>query len=205
MSIKLGTTDMSALYLGSTELVKVYLGSDKVYEKIVETYFDSLITPTTWTEVTSKKEYTATDTLGTWTIKAEDSYNTTNIPPQAFNNDSTTYYRTAILPDTSTYTYLELDCPVSIKPISIKVRQRLCGTTTNPSYLQAYNENTSTWDTLGTLTRATAYSGTDNDFTLSGDTYYKKFRVYLSAYGTSVSQRSPYIFLFNITEGYYKP
>jgi len=201
----LGTTDMSGVYLGTTEIKKAYLGTNKVYEKISEIYFDTLISPTTWTEVTAKKEYTATNTLGTWVIKAEDSYNTTVIPSKAFDNVSNDYFRTQTLADTSTYTYLELDTPVSIKPISIKIRQRFCGSEANPSYLQAYNENTSTWDTLGTLTRATATGGTDNDFTLSGDTYYKKFRVYLSAYGTSAQQRTPYIFLFNITEGYYKP
>lgn len=198
--MKLGTTEISGLYLGSNEIKKAYLGTNKVYEKISEIYFDDTISPISWTEVTARQAYTATNTLGTWVIKAESSYNTTNIPPNAFSSSTTSYWRPTALGGADTYTYLELDCPVYIKPIGLRIRQRYCGSVAYRSYLQGYNENTSSWETLGTLTRSS--SATNDDFTLSGNIYYKKFRLFLSRF--SGSYTTPYIYLFNLYEGYYK-
>lgn len=155
--------------------------------------FTSSPVPTTW-NASDNFAATATNNYGTWKISATSASNPVS---SAFDSDSTTYWKsTGTTSDSlAREVILELPTNVSIKPTKIFLTHRYCGGTSYPAKIQGYDGNE--WIDLGTLTR---YDFKLNqEFEISTDTYFTKFKVQTYRYNGNLS--SSEIYDFKITSG----
>lgn len=184
MSIKLGTTNIKLPFS------KAYLGSVLKYQKSGgDTVFTACIFPTSWTEVTEREEYTASNDYGTWKITAKKARSSSYIPCSAFDRDESTNYSVST---TGSDNFIEIESPILIKPTKAFLKYKNLKSTTE---FQGYNPDTETWETLYTLTASS--SDRSDNVSITTDNFYTKFRVYESGRYTS----TPNIYEIQVVEG----
>ena len=181
---------------GTKEVKKVQINGKTVFERINEIPFSSSLAPTSWTQVTKNKEYTASNSYGTWEIITNSVSSSSYAVYLAFDGNASTEWRSADL-GTSGTSYCRIDTPLLIKPINIHIIYTAHGT---GSYIQGLNPDTNEWENLQVLTKST--SKIDTNYTITTDKFYSSFRTYSKPYSTG--SRINHVYEFEITEGYYK-
>lgn len=198
MPIKLGKVDEKLTYN------RAYLGSNLVFQKISEIEFSSCPFPTSWTQVTLGTEYKASNKYGEWSVLATNyDSSSKNYAYYAFDNvtsDSYKYWGCY----SSTIEYLTINCPSAIKPLSGTIVYNYLGNQdssigTNLAKIQGYNLETNQWEDLYTMPKVT--SKTTQNFSISTENYYTKFRVVAHRYN---NVKKSYVYEFKITSGVIK-
>lgn len=195
MPLKLGTTNIDIPFS------KAYLGSVLVYKKgptYIDTEFTTCPFPREWTEITTNLKYNSTNNYGLWIISATNFYGNSYGCYKAFDGSNSTQWNAGELTDDVTYETLEISCPVLIKPSTIIFRCSSQGNTTNLSKIQGYNEETSTWEDITTITR-TGSSAVTRTLNVTTENYYSKFRALCYRYNSSSD--IPRVYEFQITAG----
>jgi hypothetical protein len=190
------------LYLGTKKIgipfSKAYLGTILKYQKgesYVDVEFTTSLFPTSWTEVTTGYDYTATDDYGTWRIWADEVINSPSTygVHKAFDGDLSNSCR--MYAGNYDFVYLGIDLPenTQIKPRQIEIKQE---DTSDTSVIEGLNSN-GEWETIATLTKSS--SAVTDTFDLTGNNFYTKFRIKLAKY--SSSSTTARVYEFQITSG----
>lgn len=170
---------------------KLFYGEEP--EQIIE--FSSSIVPTNWTEVTTGKEYTSTNSYGEWRIWA-DNYLGSDTIDNAFDGATYSLWESSAHSSSSSVYYCGIKCPdgTSINPTSIYLEYSNMSSslTGGKSYLQGLNTETNEWENLGTL-NGTSSVRTDT-FTFSDSNFYSEFRLACMRYSSSKKYNVVYEF-----------
>lgn len=139
---------------------------------------------------------TATNEYGTWTSSASSVWGASNSAHDAFDADTSTYWRSNEL-DTSGTAYVQLDFPsgVRIKPTKVTITYRQFG---SGGCIQGYNPDIGEWVTIGD-TGYTANSDYTETFTYNKATYFSAIRAYSNRYSSSYP--TPRVSNLKITSG----
>jgi hypothetical protein len=164
-------------------------------EPAKEVAFTENIAPTSWTSVSNNK-YTATNEYGEWIISSSGYKGSACKVNSAFDDLDSTYWWSNELSSNSAEAYIQLDCPVLIKPSGARVKSKQVSN----GKVQGYNPSTESWETLETFETNSVI--TADELTLNSDTYYSKFRV--SCNRQSSSNTQVFIYDFKIVAGTYK-
>ena len=193
MSLKNNGTEVIGFKFNGMEAVEAKLNGVIVWKKAKE-YIDTEFTvcpfPTSWTEVTTRAAYTASNDYGTWGINATAGRTSSYSPNKAFDSNGDTVY--SIMPTNSANSFIEIESPVLIKPAKVYLHYKSLNTT---SFFQGYNPTTEQWETLHTLLYST--SEKEENITISTANFYTKFRIYNSA----KLSYTPYIYEIQINSG----
>lgn len=193
---------INKMYIGvdgiARKIVKGYVGVNNIAQcflsKVNDTSFTTCPFPTTWSSSYYYSDMYKADSYGTWTCECNDLYsnNSSNGVSNAFDNSTTTYYRTD---DTGAEQWIEIRCPdgVTIKPNQLELRYQYCGTN---SRLQGLT-NDDTWIDLFYLGNST--SVTTSTPSLNSSQFFKGFRIYIYEYSSTYD--SAYIYTFKVTSG----
>lgn len=161
--------------------------------------FSSNPAPTSWTLSSNKNIATATNTYGTWQIETDvGGYSTTDYVYEAFDGNTSTYYRTYEAATTGElYFALTLPAGMSINPESIYVQYSYFGSIKK---VQGYNVATSAWEDIAELSTSST-SSTQQTLSIKTDNYYSAFRVAASRYSSSTNQKHVRLYEFQLKEG----
>ena len=173
----------------------IYVGALKKHD-ILE--FTSNPMPTSWVQGETVDIATAINDYGEWTLNTTNqSASETNLVSKVADGFEDTYWvsRSHTTNDAVTYIELELPVGVEIKPTNIRVRQHYCGNTSYPAKIQGYDG--AKWVDLGAFTKYT--SATTQNFVISEDVFFTKFRLELHRYNSSY--KSCYIWEFSLDSG----
>lgn len=187
-------TDILGLKHNGLEAIEAKLNGILIWksENYVDIEFTTSLFPTSWTEVTTGTNYTATDDYGTWEISCS-GYDFSVV--NAFDGDEGTRWRSPSLSSNTANATVEINCPVKIKPQHIYGRFGIIGSN---SVIQGYNEGTGSWETLCEIPRGqSSQLFVDEDITT--ENYYYKFRALTYRYSSSYKQ--PSVYEFQITSG----
>lgn len=197
MSIKLGTLGIKPPYS------KIYLGTLLKYQAsgggVVETEFTSCPFPTDWLEITARTNYISTNDLGLWEITASGAYSDNYTVTSAFDNNSSSAWRSATLSDGEAGSCCII-CPdnVFIKPQNITIVHKRTGSN---CVLKGYDPETEIWDNLCELTSTSTTNKTET-FNISTEKYYSKFEIVVYRYSSTMP--NTYIHEFCINSGVIK-
>lgn len=191
---------INGIKLNGIEASEAKLNGNIVYQKIKAIDFTSCLFPTSWTAVSSPTSFKASNEYGTWNIVAYDCATSTKYSKNAFDNNATTYWQGDTLSSASASGEISINCDnIKIKPTEIYIHYKYIGGTTYKGQIQGYNSETSTWETLCTLTNAS--TDRQDTFSVTTENFYSKFRIL--CYRFSGSYPTPYIYEFKITKGSY--
>ena len=137
-----------------------------------------------------------TNEYGTWKISAWSKYSDDYQAYKAFDEDTSTYWRSAELLSSSASSYVQLFFPtgVLIKPATVKV---VCRKFVR-CFIEGYNPETGAWERIGEAT-SSGSSFTTTNLTYSGDVYFSGIRAYGARYSSSVN--TPEVADLKITSG----
>ena len=162
--------------------------------------FTSNPVPTTWTNSSDGKTATATNNYGEWNISASQIYSNgaSYVPSNAFDGDTSTYFRMPKLSSDTVYVTLTLNLPngVTIKPTKISVKSSNMG-----SSMLLVSKIYGVKSDGGLVEFGTLARGKDtvtNTFTMEPEQYYKGIEIHIYRYSSSYY---PYIYDVQIQSG----
>lgn len=178
------------------KIAKAYIGDENGLAKLIYQpqniiTFNSSIAPTSWTEITTGTEYTATNTYGEWTISASE-YNSGSYAFQSFDGNDSTSWRPANMADSTVYAWIQQLFPIPINPSVIRIKSVY----SNKAKLQLLQTN-DTWIDVQNLTRTTS-AGIET-INCNYNQYFKGMRIYGQRYGSSYKYFR--VYEFDITSG----
>ncbi len=187
MSIKFGKCNINIPYK------KAYLGKKLIYKKSEYIEFNSLITPTNWSEVTKGTKYVGTNSYGEWTIEAS-NYSSGYEAYKAFDNKTNTSLCQTTISAKARTLILNLPISISINPKSIYFKYRTYG---SGSKLMGYNIKTSEWEILLEFERKSSDTIIEQNLSLSN--YYSAFKIEITRFSSSATLA--YTYEFQIKSG----
>lgn len=160
---------------GSKAVKQVDIDGKTVFKKqsYVDTEFTSSLAPTSWTEVTTGTEYTASNDWGEWRITASSYYNIVliNSVDNAFDNNKSSCWRPSIQ-STTDYSEIVIALPQGVS-ISPKTFEIIFGYMYNGS-IQGYINGT--WEKIISNVDSAIKSYTKT-YDVSTDKFYTQFKV----------------------------
>ena len=179
-------------------IVKGYIGINNIakcfFSKYNDVNFSTCPFPTTWSSGYYYSSMYKANEWGTWTTECNDLYsnNSSNGVSNAFDNSTSTYYRTD---DTGAEQWIEIRCPdgVTIKPNQFELNYQYCGSN---SKLQGLTVD-DTWVDLAILKNSTSI--VDETIIVNPSQFFKGFRIYIYEYSSTYD--SAYIYTFKNTVG----
>lgn len=191
-------TDILGFKHNGIEAIEAKLNGNVIWkhkEENEEIEFSVCPFPTSWTQVTQYLKYTATNEYGEWNISVDKVSNSSNILPNAFDNNTSNYFRSASLETDEETSTVYIELPKLICPKEIYIRYNK----TKNAKIQGFNPISGTWSTLKTLTSSS--SSKAETFEITTTTFYSKFRIVSNRYGSSVIQQYFQLFEFQIQSG----
>lgn len=155
----------------------------------VEIEFTRYPHPTSWTVVTTGKEYTATNEYGEWRIWADNYGGSSYTLNYAFDNEGSKRWESAAHSDGTTPIYMGIDLPegIAINPKKIYIKFAEIGAN---SKLLGFNQKTKVWESVLELPETrTAYTKT---FEIETESFYTAFKFELYRYSSSSASNSIY-------------
>lgn len=190
---------INGIKINGIEADEAKLNGSIVYKRvreIIETSFTSRPFPSSWAEVTTGKEYRATNSYGDWRIWA-DNYTSGNPVSYAFDASYSTMWYSADHSNSTTAYNIGIDLPegVTIRPEYVRIWSYGHNAS---SKLLGLNAETGEWDTLLTLANSNDTTN-KKDVTLSVSSFYSKFKMQLYRY--SSTSKTNKVKMFEIQSG----
>lgn len=164
----------------------IYVGVNSEVTSEELTDFTSSIAPISWNGSDDGKTGTATNDYGEWTAVVTNVgvYSTSNPVVSAFDDSTSTYYRSNLLSSVNVPAIINLSTPedISIKPKTITIKYANCD---NISAIQGVKSDGTTAVLVSELTGSS--SAKTETFTISTDEYFVKFQAVLRVYENNAS------------------